>query len=34
MGMISLPQLEQNMPADAVLSKEGAHSFSRISTPQ
>jgi len=24
MGMISLPQLEQNMPADAVLSKEGA----------
>jgi metal transporter CNNM len=23
-GMISLPQLEQNMPADAVLSKEGA----------
>ncbi|KAF8346451.1 hypothetical protein F5887DRAFT_1271775 [Amanita rubescens] len=26
-GMISLPQLEQNMPADAVLSKAGAAQF-------
>ncbi|KAF8632705.1 hypothetical protein AX15_001729 [Amanita polypyramis BW_CC] len=26
-GMISLPQLEQNMPADAVLSKEDAAEF-------